>query len=144
MYDDNWTCPYYRPYWPKGSQQTQAMFLYFENCYSGGQILQWGELCKYCHMHKAGYRILLVQLVQAHVAAKAAASPLQIEKDAKAGISRVRMNLFGSPPRICTCWYLPENSIAIFVSVHTIAPSTQILDTVFLHEAPAKMQSGCF
>lgn len=69
-------------------------------------------------MHKPGYSILLVQLVQAHVAAKAAANPLQIEKDSKAGISWVRMNLYGSSPRTCTCWYFPENRIAIFVSVH--------------------------
>lgn len=38
-------------------------------------------------MHNAGYSILLVQLVQAHVEAEAAANPLQTEKDAKAGIS---------------------------------------------------------
>lgn len=38
-------------------------------------------------MHKAGYSILLVQLVQAHVEAKAPENPLQTEKDAKAGIS---------------------------------------------------------
>lgn len=133
-----------RPYWFKGNWQTQAMFLYFENCCSGEQILWWGELCKYCHMHKAGHSILLVQIVQAHVAGKAAANLLQIEKDTKAGISWVRMNLFGSSPGTCTCCYLPENRIAIFVSVYTTVLSTQILDIVFLHEAAIKMQSDCF
>jgi len=128
----------------KGNQQTQAMFLYFEICYTGDHILWWGELYKYCHMHKAGYSILLVQLVQAHVAAKTAVNPLQTEKYNKAGISWVRINLFGSSPRTCTYWYLPGNRITISVSVHTIAPSTHVLDIVFLHEAPTKMQSDCF
>lgn len=133
-----------RPYWSKGNQQTQAIFLYFENCYSDVQILWWGYLCKHCHMHKTGYSILLVQLVQAHVAAKATANTLQIRKNTKTSISWWRTNLFGSSPRTCTCWYLPESRIAIFVSVYTTAPSTQVLDIVFLHEAPTKMQPDCF
>lgn len=140
MCDDNWTCPYYRPYWSKGYQQTQAIFLYFENCYSGDQILWWGELYNYRHAHRAGYSILLLQLVHAHVSVKAAANPLQTGKDTKLD-SHVGMNLCVSSPTICMCWYLPESRFAIFVSVHTIAPSTQILDIVFLHEAPTKMQS---
>lgn len=117
---------------PTGNQPTQAMFFYFRNYYSGYQILWWGELYKYWDMHNAGYSILLVQLVQAHVEAEAAANPLQTEKDAKAGISWVRVNFFRSSPRTHTCWYWPENRIVIFISVYTIAPRTHILDIVFL------------
>lgn len=117
---------------PTDNQPTQAMFFCFGNYYSGYQILQWGELCKYWDVYKVGYSILLVQLVQAYVEAKAAANPLQIEKDTKAAISWVRVNLFTSSPRTHTCWCGTENRTVIFISLYTIVPRTHILDIVFL------------
>lgn len=110
------------------------MLFYFGNYYSCYQILWWGELCKYWDVHKSGYRILLVHLVQAHVEAKAAANPLQTEKDAKASISWVRVileNLFTSSPRTHTCWYRPESRIVIFISLYAIVHRTHILNTFF-------------